>query len=477
MKVSVFGLGYVGCVSAACLAGMGHEVIGVDVNRVKVDLVNDGKAPVVEERIGELVAEVVAAGSLRATTDVREAIAGSEVSLVCVGTPSEPNGSLCTTYLERVTEEIGAALAEKQAERRAGEQDGERAGGQDGERAEARAGAQPGDEGEQSGQDLRHTVVFRSTMLPGTCLNLLVPLLEKHVGGLAGVDVGVAVNPEFLREGTSVRDFFDPPKTVVGELDPASGDTVLELYGGLPGEVFRVPIPTAEAIKYADNAFHGLKIGFANELGAVCQALGVDSHQVMDVFLADRKLNISPAYLRPGFAFGGSCLPKDLRSLVHAAQRADVSVPILSHVLPSNSAHLERAVELVERTGRRRVGLFGLSFKPGTDDLRESPLVELAERLFGKGYDLRIHDAHVSLSRLLGANREYVETRLPHLSRLLADSVEEVLDHAEVCLVGTRDPAVLAALPHGDGPVIIDLVRLPDAETRRAEPGYVGLAW
>lgn len=228
------------------------------------------------------------------------------------------------------------------------------------------------------------------------------------------MDIGVAVNPEFLREGTSVQDFFDPPKTVIGELDPASGDAVTALYDGLPGEVFRVPIPTAEAIKYADNAFHGLKIGFANELGAVCQALGVDSHQVMDVFLADRKLNISPAYLRPGFAFGGSCLPKDLRSLVHAAQRADVSVPILAHVLPSNSDHLQRAVELVERTGKRRVGLFGLSFKPGTDDLRESPLVELAERLFGKGYDLRIYDANVSLSRLLGANREYIETRLPH---------------------------------------------------------------
>ncbi|MEU5111120.1 nucleotide sugar dehydrogenase [Streptomyces longwoodensis] len=443
MRVSVFGLGYVGCVSAACLAGMGHEVIGVDVNQVKVDLVNDGKAPVVEERIGELIADVVRSGALRATRDVREAVLNSDVSLVCVGTPSEANGSLCTTYLERVTEQIGAALAE---------------GG------EEKAGT-------------RHTVVFRSTMLPGTCLNLLVPILEKYVGGTAGVDVGVAVNPEFLREGTSVRDFFDPPKTVVGELDAASGDVVLALYEGLPGEVFRVPVPTAEAIKYADNAFHGLKIGFANEFGAVCQALGVDSHQVMDVFLADRKLNISPAYLRPGFAFGGSCLPKDLRSLVHAAQRADVSVPILSHVLPSNSDHLQRAVEMVERTGKRRAGLFGLSFKPGTDDLRESPLVELAERLFGKGYDLKIYDANVSLSRLLGANREYIETRLPHLAQLLADSVEEVLDHADVCLVGTRDPAVVSALPHGDGPVIVDLVRLPDADARRAEPGYMGLAW
>ncbi|MGY3339352.1 GDP-mannose 6-dehydrogenase [Streptomyces filamentosus] len=438
MRVSVFGLGYVGCVSAACLAGTGHEVIGVDVNQIKVDLVNDGRAPVVEEGIGELVSEVVRSGALRATRDVREAVMNSEVSLICVGTPSEPNGSLCTTYLERVTEEIGAALAER--------------GG-------------------------RHTVVFRSTMLPGTCLDLLLPILDKYVGGVEGLDVGVAVNPEFLREGTSVKDFFDPPKTVIGELDPGSGDVVAALYEGLPGEVFRVPIPVAEAIKYADNAFHGLKIGFANELGAVCRALGVDSHQVIDVFLADRKLNISPAYLRPGFAFGGSCLPKDLRSLVHAAQRADVSVPILSHVLPSNADHLQRAVEMVERTGKRRIGLFGLSFKPGTDDLRESPLVELAERLFGKGYELRIYDANVHLSRLLGANRAYIESRLPHLAQLLTDSVDDVLAHAEVCLVGTRDPAVLAALPHGDGPVIVDLVHLPDADARRAEPGYMGLAW
>ena len=438
MRISVFGLGYVGSVSAACLAGRGHEVIGVDVNPAKVDLVNDGRATVVEERIGELTAGVVQSGALRATGDVREAVMGSEVSLVCVGTPSEPNGSLSTTYLERVAQQIGAAIAER--------------GGW-------------------------HTVVFRSTMLPGTCLNLLVPILEKSIGGTAGVDFGVAVNPEFLREGTSVRDFFDPPKTVIGELDPTSGAVVAELYDGLPGEVFRVPIPTAEAIKYADNAFHGLKIGFANELGAVLQALGVDSHQVMDVFLADRKLNISPAYLRPGFAFGGSCLPKDLRGLVHAAQRADVSVPILAHVLSSNSEHLQRAVELVERTGKRRVGLFGLSFKPGTDDLRESPLVELAERLHGKGYDLRIYDANVNISRLLGANREFIETRLPHLAQLLTDSIDEVLEHAEVCVVGTRDPDVLSALPHGDDRLLIDLIHLPDAEARRTEPGYHGLAW
>ncbi|MEU6641072.1 nucleotide sugar dehydrogenase [Saccharomonospora sp. NPDC046836] len=438
MKISVFGLGYVGCVSAACLASRGNEVIGVDVNPLKIDLVRRGRAPVVEERIGELTARVVESGALRATDDVVEAIAGSEMSLVCVGTPSAPNGSLSTVHLERVTEQIGTALA-----------------------------THPG----------RHTVVFRSTMLPGTCLELLVPILEKASGRTAGVDFGVAVNPEFLREGSSVRDFFDPPKTVIGEFDAASGDAVAALYEGLPGAVFRVPIPVAEMTKYADNAFHGLKIGFANELGAICRALGLDSHQVMDVFLADRKLNVSPAYLRPGFAFGGSCLPKDLRGLVHAAQRADVSVPILAHILPSNEEHLRRAFELVARTGKRRVGLFGLSFKPGTDDLRESPLVELAERLLGKGYDLRIYDANVSVSRLLGANREYIEGRLPHLGQLLAASVDEVLAHADVVLVGSTEPAVLQALPNGGGPVLIDLVRLPDAQRRRTEEGYVGLAW
>jgi GDP-mannose 6-dehydrogenase len=314
-------------------------------------------------------------------------------------------------------------------------------------------------------------------MLPGTCTELLIPILEKAAGKTAGVDFGVAVNPEFLREGSSVRDFFDPPKTVIGELDPTSADQVAAMYEGLPGEVFRVPIAVAEMTKYADNSFHGLKIAFANELGAICHALGVDSHRVMDVFLADRKLNVSPAYLRPGFAFGGSCLPKDLRGLVYAARRADVAVPLLSHVLPSNEEHLRRAVELVMATGRRKVGLFGLSFKPGTDDLRESPLVELAERLLGKGYDLRIYDANVALSRLVGANRDYIEGRLPHLGDLLSNSVDDVLAHAEVCVIGCQDPAVLSALDAAGDRAIIDLVRLPDAQTRRAHHGYVGLGW
>ncbi len=438
MKVSVFGLGSVDCVSAACLAARGHEVVGVDVDPVKVALISSGQAPLVEDRIGELTAEVVGRGALRATTDVADAVSATEISLVCVGTPSAPNGSLSTQYLERVAEEIGHVLADTHR---------------------------------------WHTVVFRSTMLPGTCTSLLIPILEKASGKSAGVEFGVAVNPEFLREGSSVRDFFDPPKTVIGVLDASSADLVAKLYDGLPGEVSRVPIAVAEMTKYADNAFHGLKIAFANELGAICHALGVDSHRMMDVFLADQKLNISPAYLRPGFAFGGSCLPKDLRGLVHAAGRADVSVPLLSHVLPSNEEHLRRAFDLVTASGRRRIGLFGLSFKPGTDDLRESPLVELAERLLGKGYDLRIYDANVAMSRLMGANREYVESHLPHLDHLLGNSVEEVLAHAEVCVVGCADPEVRAALGSAGDRKIIDLVRLPDADARRADPGYVGLGW
>jgi GDP-mannose 6-dehydrogenase len=438
MKISVFGLGYVGCVSAACLASQGHEVVGVDVNPTKIDLITRGQAPLVEERIGELTAEVVRSGALRATADIAAAVAATDISLICVGTPSAPSGNMSTAYLERVAEQIGTALAD---------------------------------------QGRWHTVVFRSTMLPGTCTDLLVPILEKASGLTAGVDFGVAVNPEFLREGSSVRDFFAPPKTVIGEFDTRSGDMVASLYAGLPGEVFRVPIPVAEMAKYADNSFHGLKIAFANEIGAVCRVLGIDSHQMMDVFLADRKLNISPAYLRPGFAFGGSCLPKDLRGLVYAARRADVSLPLLSHVLPSNEEHLKRAFDLVAATGKRRIGLFGLSFKPGTDDLRESPLVELAERLLGKGYDLRIYDENVTVSRLMGANREFIEGHLPHLGELLADSVDDVLDHADVCVIGCKDPAVLAALDTAGDRTIIDLVRLPDAGQRRANPRYFGLGW
>lgn len=440
VRISVLGLGYVGCVSAACFAQRGHQVIGADVNPDKVEFLRQGKAPVVEERIGEITAEVVASGRLTVVDDAAAAVADTDVTLVCVGTPSARDGGLLTDYLQRAAEEIGTALAAK---------------------------------------DEFHVVVFRSTMVPGTCEDLLIPILEKASGKTVGVDFGVCVNPEYLREGSSVRDFLDPPKTVVGESDPRSGEIVLSLYDGLPGDRFRTPIRVAEMSKYVDNTYHAVKVTFANEIGAVCRAVGLDSHAVMDVFLADTKLNVSPAYLRPGFAFGGSCLPKDLRALVNTAGRSNVDVPLLSSVLPANEAHLRRALEEVVESGHRRVGLFGLSFKTGTDDLRESPLVELAERLIGKGFQLRIYDSNVALSRLVGANRAFIADKLPHIGDLLTDDLDAVLDHAEVCIVGTTDPPVVDAVGRArPDQLVIDLVRLPDAAARRAAGGrYVGIGW
>jgi len=434
----VFGLGYVGVVSAACLASRGHTVIGVDVSSAKADMVNRGRTPVVEERIGELIAEQVAAGGLRATTDSASAIAQTDIALVCVGTPSASNGSLSTEFLERVSDDIGAALRER-----------------------------------ESG----YTVVIRSTMLPTTCEQIVVPRLEAASGKRAGVDFGFAVNPEFLREGSSVQDFFNPPKTVIGQFDEPSGDAVAALYDGLPGPVYRVPLTVAEMIKYADNSFHALKTGFANEMGALCKALGLDSHAVMDILTADTKLNISPAYLRPGFAFGGSCLPKDLRAIVHRARRADVAVPILESIMPSNIGQIDRVFDIIESTGKRRVGLLGLAFKAGTDDLRESPLVALAERLVGRGFEVLIHDPQVAVSRLMGANRAYVDQRIPHLSRLMIGSAEEVVNHSEICVVGAADPEAIAALRRNDAGIIVDLVRFPGSAAYECDPRYIGISW
>lgn len=438
-SVSVFGLGYVGCVTAACLASRGHRVVGVDISQEKVEGLRAGSSPVIEERIGELTAEVVARGALTVTGNARDAVLMSDISLICVGTPSSPGGGLMTTYLEQVTSDIGTALA-----------------------------------------DLPrwHVVVYRSTMVPGTCEDLLIPLLEKTSGKRAGVDFGVCVNPEFLREGTSVRDFLDPPKTIVGETDARSGEMVLDLYEGLPGPRFRIAIDIAEMTKYVDNSFHALKVGFANEVGAICGALGLDSHAVMDVFLADTKLNVSPAYLRPGFAFGGSCLPKDVRALTHTARRHDVDVPLLSNLLLSNDVHLRRAVDTVIADGRRKVGVFGLSFKPGTDDLRESPMVELTERLLGKGFDVKVYDANVALSRLVGANRVYVADRLPHIGEILSDDVAEVCDHGEILIVGSATPEIVDALGRaGMHKLVVDLVRLPNAERLRGLANYRGIGW
>ncbi len=438
-SVSVFGLGYVGCVSAACLASRGHRVIGVDVNPDKMEFLRQGRSPVVEEEIGDLTAKVVAAGNLTVMADAHKAVLNTDISLVCVGTPSAAGGALSTTSLEDVTAKIGAALGDT---------------------------------------DRWHVVVYRSTMVPGTCEKLLIPLLERASGKRAGVDFGVCVNPEFLREGTSVRDFRNPPKTVVGETDSRSGAMVLGLYEGLPGPRFQVPISVAEMTKYVDNSFHALKIGFANEIGAICAALRLDSHAVMDIFRSDTKLNISPSYLQPGFAFGGSCLPKDVRALTHTARRNDIDIPLLANLLVSNETHMRRAVDLVVADGRRKVGIFGLAFKTGTDDLRESPMVELAERLVGKGFDVRFHDANVILSRLIGANRTFIDERLPHIGDLLMDDVDAVLEHGDILIVGSTAPEVADAIARArPEQLIVDLVRLPNAGQMRGSPNYVGIGW
>jgi len=436
-------LGYVGCVSAACLASRGHEVIGVDVNPDKVAMVSSGRTPVVEERIGELIQEQVKSGRLTATTDADFAVSRTDITLVCVGTPATPAGGLQTEFLERAADDIGAAL-----------------------RTKAATAGTP-----------RHTVVIRSTMLPTTCEEIVIPRIEKASGLVAGRDFGIAVNPEFLREGSSVKDFFEPPKTVIGQIDEASGDAVAELYEGLPGPTHRVPIRIAEMVKYVDNSFHALKVGFANEIGAICHALGLDSHRVMDIFVADTKLNISPAYLKPGFAFGGSCLPKDLRAITHRARHSDVVLPILESVLASNDGQIDRVFREIEATGKRRVGMIGLSFKPGTDDLRESPLVALAERLLGRGMELMVYDPFVTVSRLLGANRAYVDARIPHLSRLLTESPEAVVHHSEVCIVGAPHADAIEALKRSDGRLIVDLVRFPGSEAYEGSPNYIGVAW
>ncbi|MFN2598021.1 MAG: nucleotide sugar dehydrogenase [Pyrinomonadaceae bacterium] len=437
MKLSVFGLGYVGCVSAACFAREGHDVTGVDVNATKVEIINAGKSPIVEAGIGELIGEMVAGGKLRATTETRGAVHSSELSLVCVGTPSNANGSLDLSYVKRVCKEIGAALETKTAP---------------------------------------HVVVIRSTMLPGTIESDVVPALEVYSGKKVGEGIGVCINPEFLREGTSLKDFYAPPFTLIGADDEDVAASVRRLYSKIDAPLYVTSVKSAEMVKYACNCFHALKVSFANEIGNVCKELGVDSHEVMEVFCRDTKLNLSPYYLKPGFAFGGSCLPKDLRALQYKAKELDVEVPVLRAALQSNRLQVERAVEMVLRTGKKRVGVLGFSFKAGTDDLRESPMVALIEALIGKGLQLSIYDRDVSLARLFGANKEYIEREIPHISQLMRASVEEVLESAEVVVVGNKAEefrAVEGKLRSDQ--TLIDLVRL--FETKRTGGNYEGICW
>ena len=401
MRISIFGLGYVGTVSAGCLASGGHEVVGVDPVQTKVDLINAGKSPIIEAGLEQIIASAVAEGKLRATTDQNQAVRETDLSFVCVGTPSQLNGNLDSTSVRRVCELIGSALREKQT---------------------------------------RHTIVIRSTILPGTMRNIVIPTLEEHSGKRAGTDFGLCNNPEFLREGSAVNDFNSPPKTVIGQFNAGSGEMLASLYEHLEAPLIRTDIETAEMVKYVDNCWHALKIGFANEIGNFCDAFGVDAEAVMDIFCQDKKLNISSAYLKPGFAFGGSCLPKDLRALSYQAKMHDLQLPILNAVLPSNEMQISRGLRIVMESGNSRVGILGFSFKAGTDDLRESPMIEIIERLLGKGYDLRIYDRNVNLAALVGANRDFILNRIPHISRLMVTTIEGVLEFSKTIVIGNHDP-------------------------------------
>ena len=437
LGLSVFGLGYVGTVTAACFAKEGHRIIGVDLNPDKVAEIGQGRSPVVEDGVEALLAGAAADGRLRATADPADAIRGSDMSIVCVGTPSAEDGALDVSHLIRVCEEIGGALADR---------------------------------------DGFHIVILRSTVLPGTTRGQLIPTLERASGRTAGVDFGVCHNPEFLRESTAVRDFYNPPRTVIGAADDRTAAAVAALYAGIDAPLIQTPIEIAEMVKYADNNWHALKVGFANEIGNICKAVGVDSHAVMEIFCADDKLNISSAYLRPGFAFGGSCLPKDVRALRHRARALGLSLPILESVLPSNEQQIARAVERIAAKGQQRIGILGISFKAGTDDLRESPMIEVAARLLERGFDLRLYDPCVRLDRLTGANRDFIGARVPDLSARLVDDLDSVLDHGAVIVVGNNDPAFQAVPARlGAGQILIDMVRLEEPLAGAGQ--YDGINW
>ena len=433
MRVSVFGLGYVGCVSAVCLAEAGHEVVGVDISKDKAAMINAGTPPIVEPGLEEALNDVMQTDRLRATVSCEEAVDASDLALICVGTPGHGNGRTNLEALARVSQDIGLALGR---------------------------------------QRKPYTVVVRSTVMPGTTADLVTPALLAGAGDGYRPDLKVAMNPEFMREGSALRDFLYPPFTIAGCDDKVTAGLLCELYAEVSAPFLHTQVRTAEMLKFAANAFHALKVCFANEMGDICEALQVDAREVMRIFCCDKKLNISDAYLRPGFAFGGSCLPKDLRALTYAAHSADLDVPLLSTLLPANAARIRRAVDTILATHKRRIGVLGLAFKSGTDDLRESPMVAVVESLIGKGCQLKILDHNVALARLVGANRRYIEEEIPHIAGLMCDSAEELLAHAEVLVVGNADEqstaVVRAAAPRQ---IVMDLTRsLPGLSSVASQP-------
>lgn len=437
-SISVFGLGYVGTVTAACLAHKGHKVIGVDLSRTKVEAMQSGRSPIVEPGVGDLISQSHAESRLQATSDSGYAVQNSDISFLCVGTPSLRNGKLDLGHIEPVCREIGSILKTK---------------------------------------DSFHLVVLRSTVLPGTAETIVVPALEKSSGKKLGQGFGVCVNPEFMREGTAVNDFLEPIVTVIGAADSQHSSFLREIYRWVPGRVFETSFRSAEMVKYVCNAWHALKVSFANEVGTLAKELGVDPGAVVDVFTADTKLNISPTYLKPGFAFGGSCLPKDVRALNYRAKELDLNLPLLQSILPSNDQHLDRAVDMVLATRKKKIAMLGLSFKAATDDLRESPQVQLIKRLLGEGCAIKIWDDNVSLGRLLGSNREYIEQTIPHIGSLLENDLELIVRDAEVVVVGTRGISrdTLQACLRPDH-IVLDLVNL-EKERRPAVANYEGICW